>query len=133
MSSHQEQDMNIDGVSEKDVVEFLQKHPNFFEKHLNLLAELRLPHPTGNAVSLIERQVNVDELVSLAIIASLIQGEYLAAAVVSFVMVAGALIEEATSDSARKAIESLVSLSPDMATKIVNGDTVEVSITDVLG
>ena len=59
MSSHQEQDMNIDGVSEKDVVEFLQKHPTFFDNHINLLAELRLPHPTGNAVSLIERQVNV--------------------------------------------------------------------------
>ena len=59
MSSHQEQDINVDGVSEKDVAEFLQKHPNFFDNHLNLLAELRLPHPTGNAVSLIERQVNV--------------------------------------------------------------------------
>jgi Cd2+/Zn2+-exporting ATPase len=80
---------------------------------------------------LVKRKVNVDELVSLAILASLISGEYLAAAVVSFVMVAGALIEEATSDSARKAIESLVSLSPDMATKIVNGETEEVSITDV--
>lgn len=59
MSSHQKQDMNVDGVSEKDVVEFLQKHPNFFDSHINLLAELRLPHPTGNAVSLIERQVNI--------------------------------------------------------------------------
>jgi Cd2+/Zn2+-exporting ATPase len=80
---------------------------------------------------LVERRVNVDELVSLAIVASLISGEFLAAAVVSFVMVAGALIEEATSDSARKAIESLVNLSPEMAIKIVNGETVEVSITDV--
>ena len=59
MSSHQKNDLNIDSVSEKDVVEFLQKHPLFFENNINLLAEMRLPHPSGNAVSLIERQVNV--------------------------------------------------------------------------
>lgn len=59
MSSHQEQGLNVDGVSEKDVAEYLQKHPNFFESRIDLLAELRLPHKTGQAVSLIERQVNV--------------------------------------------------------------------------
>lgn len=59
MSSHHEKDLNIDGVSEKDVSEFLQKHPRFFENNIDLLAEMRLPHPSGNAISLIERQVNV--------------------------------------------------------------------------
>ena len=77
-----------------------------------------LPIVWGAAIGLWRRKVNVDELVSLAIVASLIQGEYLAAAVVSFVMVAGALIEEATSDSARKAIESLIGLTPQTATRI---------------
>ena len=59
MSPHQEKDLNINGVSEKDVVEYLQKHPRFFENNIDLLAEMRLPHPSGNAVSLIERQVNI--------------------------------------------------------------------------
>ena len=59
MSSHQEQDLNIDGIAEKDVVEFLQKHPRFFENNLDILSELRLPHPSGTAISLIERQVDV--------------------------------------------------------------------------
>ncbi|WP_126452128.1 DUF484 family protein [Sulfuriflexus mobilis] len=59
MSSHQGKDLNIDGASEKDVAEFLQKHPRFFENNINLLAEMRLPHPSGTAVSLIERQVNI--------------------------------------------------------------------------
>lgn len=59
MSPHQEQDLNIDGIAEKDVVEFLQKHPRFFENNLNILSELRLPHPSGTATSLIERQVDV--------------------------------------------------------------------------
>ena len=59
MSSHQEPDLNIDGISEKDVIEYLHKHPRFFEGNLNLLSEMSLPHPSGNAISLIERQVNV--------------------------------------------------------------------------
>ncbi len=66
-------------------------------------------------------EVNVDELVSIAIIASLIEGEVLTAAVVSFVMVFGSLIEAATSDSARKAIEALMTIAPDTATRIVGG------------
>lgn len=59
MSSHQEQDLNIDGIAEKDVVDYLQKHPRFFENNLDILSELRLPHPSGTAISLIERQVDV--------------------------------------------------------------------------
>ncbi len=42
-------------------------------------------------------------------------GNFLEAAVVSAIMVAGALVEEAVSDSARNAIESLVKMTPDTA------------------
>lgn len=70
----------------------------------------------GAAKGLIKREVNVDELVSLAIVASLVQGEFLTAAVVSFVMTFGGLIEQVTSDSARKAIKSLIRISPQTAT-----------------
>ncbi len=75
----------------------------------------------GAVQGLLKREVNVDELVSLAIIASLIQGEFLTAAVVSFVMTFGGLIEQVTSESARKAIESLVRISPETATVIADG------------
>jgi Cd2+/Zn2+-exporting ATPase len=75
----------------------------------------------GAATGLWRRQVNVDELVSLAIIASLWQGEFLTAAVVSFVMVMGSLIEQATSDAARRAIHSLMDLSPQTATVVAGG------------
>lgn len=44
---------------EQAVAEYLRAHPEFFERHLNLLAELRLPHPARSAVSLIERQVEL--------------------------------------------------------------------------
>lgn len=49
----------VDDLEEARVVEFLRRHPAFFERHPELLASLRLSHPAGGAVSLIERQVAV--------------------------------------------------------------------------
>lgn len=80
-----------------------------------------LPIVWGAIRGIFRGEVNVDELVSLAIVASLIEGEVLTAAVVSFVMVFGSLVEAATSDSARKAIESLMTIAPDTATRLVAG------------
>ena len=80
---------------------------------------------------IIKRQMNVDELVSIAIIACLINGNYLEAAIVSAIMVIGAMIEEAVSDSARSAIESLVKMTPDIATIERNGEEVEVTVSSI--
>ncbi|MDH3326971.1 MAG: DUF484 family protein, partial [Gammaproteobacteria bacterium] len=41
----------------KDVEVYLDKHPEFFQEYPELLVELKVPHPSGGAVSLIERQV----------------------------------------------------------------------------
>lgn len=41
------------------VSDYLSSHPGFFDQHPELLAELKLEHASGNAVSLIERQVQV--------------------------------------------------------------------------
>ncbi|MBW1752573.1 MAG: cation-translocating P-type ATPase, partial [Deltaproteobacteria bacterium] len=90
-----------------------------------------LPIIWGAVKGLMNRQVNVDELVSLAIIASMIQGEFLAAAVVSFVMTFGALIEQVTSESARKAIKSLIEISPQTATVLTDEDQRVVPIEQV--
>jgi uncharacterized protein YigA (DUF484 family) len=46
-------------LAEADVAEYLQQHPDFFERHANVLARLKLPHGRGAAVSLVERQVMV--------------------------------------------------------------------------
>jgi Cd2+/Zn2+-exporting ATPase len=91
----------------------------------------------GAVTGVLQRKVNVDELVSLAIIASLLQGEFLTAAVVSFVMVMGSLVEQATSDSARRAIQSLVGISPQTATVLDQGRAItrpigEVRVGDLL-
>lgn len=45
--------------SESVIVEYLRKHPDFFNRHPEALVQLKVPHPTGPAVSLIERQVQV--------------------------------------------------------------------------
>ncbi len=47
-------------AEEEGVARYLQHHPDFFERHLPLLARLRLPHLRGGTtISLIERQVEV--------------------------------------------------------------------------
>lgn len=45
-------------VSEEVIAEYLQRHTDFFERHPNVLARLRIPHERGGAtISLVERQV----------------------------------------------------------------------------
>ena len=76
----------------------------------------------GAVKGLLRKRVNVDELVGLAIVACLIQGEYLSAAVAGFVMTLGSLLEDATSESARKAVRTLVNLSPPNAWVMIDGE-----------
>jgi hypothetical protein len=42
---------------ESQVSDYLSEHPDFFLRHPNLLGEIEIPHESGAAVSLIERQV----------------------------------------------------------------------------
>lgn len=49
----------VDGPTAEQIAAYLDKHPEFFEEHPDLLAGLRLSHTSGKAVSLIERQVQV--------------------------------------------------------------------------
>ncbi|HET7923215.1 MAG TPA: DUF484 family protein [Gammaproteobacteria bacterium] len=45
--------------TEQTVSDYLLSHPDFFDAHTELLTRLKVPHPSGHAVSLIERQVEV--------------------------------------------------------------------------
>jgi hypothetical protein len=49
----------VDGPTAEQIAAYLDKHPEFFEEHPDLLAGLRLSHTSGKAVSLIERQVQL--------------------------------------------------------------------------
>ena len=42
---------------QRQVADYLVAHPDFFMRHPEVLAEIDIPHSTGDAVSLIERQV----------------------------------------------------------------------------
>ena len=59
MSTQTKQEFVDDAASEQSVYDYLEAHPDFFERHNALLGTLRLPHVTGGTVSLVERQVSV--------------------------------------------------------------------------
>ena len=48
-----------DKDTERLIVRYLRDHPEFFETHLDLLADMILTHESGKAVSLIEHQVSI--------------------------------------------------------------------------
>ena len=47
------------GVTEEQVATYLAANPDFFRNRQELLADLTLPHQSGEAVSLLERQVSI--------------------------------------------------------------------------
>lgn len=46
-------------LSEEQVAEYLRNHPEFFLAQDDVLADLTLPHESGKAISLLERQVTI--------------------------------------------------------------------------
>ncbi len=46
-------------ITAAQVEDYLRKHPDFFHKHLNLLEHMSIPHPSGSAVSLISKQLEL--------------------------------------------------------------------------
>ena len=61
MNMSQARGIKEEGINDSSVAEFLQTHPDFFERNGPLLTKLRLPHlrDAGATVSLVERQVEV--------------------------------------------------------------------------
>ncbi len=60
MTSKSAQGLSADTIDEQAIGQYLQQHPDLFDRHPQLLTRLRLVHPrTGATVSLIERQVEV--------------------------------------------------------------------------
>ena len=60
MTSNQVRGLAVDSTEEQTVSQFLQQNPDFFERHPQLLARMRLQHPrNASTISLIERQVEV--------------------------------------------------------------------------
>lgn len=58
MKTQQQAELTEEAVA-AGVAEFLSQNPDFFERHPELLAEIKVPHPCGAAVSLLEHQAKV--------------------------------------------------------------------------
>jgi uncharacterized protein len=56
--SQEEQQQPLE-LAPHQVADYLQQHPEFFNNHLDLLEQLTIPHPSGNAVSLIAKQLEI--------------------------------------------------------------------------
>ena len=59
MSTQRKPDYVEEEISEQTIKDYLQQHPDFFERNGALLSSLSVPHGSGEAVSLVERQVSV--------------------------------------------------------------------------
>ena len=49
----------VDPSNEDTVMRYLRENPDFFGRHPMLLTDLSLPHDSGEAISLVERQVAI--------------------------------------------------------------------------
>ena len=49
----------VDPHNEDTVMRYLRENPDFFGRHPMLLTDLSLPHDSGEAISLVERQVAI--------------------------------------------------------------------------
>lgn len=59
MSTQEEQTGNLSAITDEHVAEYLLNNTNFFQHNPRVLSELELNHDSGQAVSLLERQVAV--------------------------------------------------------------------------
>ena len=59
MSTQRKPDFIEEAISDRAVQEYLEANHDFFERHGKLLNTLSVPHGTGEAVSLVERQVSM--------------------------------------------------------------------------
>ncbi len=111
--------------------------PDFFFLGLSsilLLASISLnglPIVIDAVKGLIRKKLNVDELVSLAILACLISGFYLEGSIVSAIMVIGTLVEEAVTNVSRRSIEKLISSAPEEAIVEENGRERTIPVKDL--
>ncbi len=91
-----------------------------------------IPIVTGSVIALIkEHDIKADVLVSMALIASILIGEYFAAGEVALIMAVGTLLEDATARKARKGIEKLINLAPKTARVKRDGKEEVISAKDV--
>ena len=77
------------------------------------------------------RGFSIDLLVTIAVVGALIIGEYVEAAVVSFLFVFGAYLEARTLERTRRSLRELIDLAPKEAEVLRDGTPVTISVDEV--
>lgn len=77
------------------------------------------------------RKITAGIMVVLALIGTTYVGEYLAGAIVAFMMIFGEFLEEVTLDKTRNAVKALIKLVPNVARKKIDGEYQEVSLKKI--
>ncbi|WP_308467407.1 heavy metal translocating P-type ATPase [Rathayibacter soli] len=75
---------------------------------------------------------SIDLLVTIAVVGALIIGEYMEAAVVSFLFVFGAWLEARTLEKTRRSLRDLVDMAPQEARVIRHGEAVTVAVDEIV-
>jgi heavy metal translocating P-type ATPase len=90
-----------------------------------------LPEAREMIKTLMSGQVGVDIIALVAIGASLLLGQYVAAAVIVIMLTGGNALEEFAKNRARKELDSLLKRKPTIAHLLVNGEEKEVPVDQV--
>ncbi|MDX1250899.1 MAG: DUF484 family protein [Gammaproteobacteria bacterium] len=56
-TQHKHEQADVPAATDASVAHYLRAHPDFFSAHPEVLTDMVVPHPSGAAISLIERQV----------------------------------------------------------------------------
>lgn len=117
---------------------------SFVTDVLNLLPELAsdllamlavaaggTPIIVSGITALVRRDLDVDFLASIAIIAAVIVGEYFAAALVAMMLSGGQILEDYTAGKTSRAIQLLIDSAPQTARIRKDGREMEVPVDDV--
>ncbi len=83
------------------------------------------------ALDLIEGHVHMDELVALAVLAAMAQGDFRTAGVIAFFMLISVVIETRTAEGAHAAIEGLIRLTPTLARRLDGDRETSVSASEL--
>ncbi|PQZ92345.1 copper-translocating P-type ATPase [Arthrobacter sp. MYb227] len=75
---------------------------------------------------------SIDLLVTIAVVGALIIGEYVEAAVVSFLFIFGAWLEARTLEKTRSSLRNLVDSAPQEATVLRDGESITVPVDDIV-
>ncbi|CAG1008530.1 H+-transporting ATPase [Anaerolineae bacterium] len=79
----------------------------------------------------INREFNINLLMSIAAVGAILIGEYLESATVIFLFAVGESLEGYTADRARNSIRSLIALKPRTALRLRNGHEEQISVDDL--